>query len=33
MPVIAALMTPIPTAYLNDVPDAVGMATCDDTKN
>jgi hypothetical protein len=29
---IAALMTPIPTAYLNDVRDAVGMATYDDTK-
>lgn len=29
---ITALMTPIPTAYLNDVRHAVGMATCDDTR-
>lgn len=29
---ITALMTPIPTAYLNDVRHAVGMATYDDTR-
>jgi len=29
---VTALMTPIPTAYLNDVRHAVGMATYDDTR-